>query len=281
MKTRLVERIKYSSLSRLAALPLRLKVGLQPLWKQSLRMLRWLVQSREWANFNCDYEPEGLEAAVCALAELSGRSRAAVRGYAQEIRSDTEFERRYHQRVSQTRLRHSCDAQLRYGRFVVNYMMVRASAARVVFEAGTDRGLGSWAMCRALQRNAQEETGGRVPLLITVDLRGDRGDFLEGDEGGLVRRVVGDSVAVLQATPEVIDLFLHDTVNEPVHSRAQFSALAQRLAPQGMVHTCWFSAEFIGFCEREGLRGLEYVERVRDHWYAGGRCGMAVRDQPR
>lgn len=275
MKARLVERIKYSRLSRLAALPLRLRVGLRPLWVQAVRTLIWLVRSREWANFNCDYEPEGLEAVVCALAELSRLSRAEVRGFAQEIRSDAEFARRYHQRVRDTRLRHSCDEQLRYGRFVVNYMMVRASGARVVFEAGTDRGLGSWAICRALQRNAGTGGGGRAPLLITVDVRPDRGEFLDGDEGGLVRRLQGDSVAALLATPEPIDLFLHDTVNDPAHSRAQFAALASRLAPQGMVHSCWFSAEFIAFCDERGLRSLEYVERVRNHWYAGGRCGMA------
>jgi predicted O-methyltransferase YrrM len=277
MKARLVERLKYSRLSRLAALPLRLRVSLGPLAVQAARTLRWLLRSREWANFNGDYEPAGLEAVVCALAELSGRSRNEVRGYAQEIHDDAAFAQRYHQRARETRLRHSCDRQLHYGRFVVNYMMVRASGARVVFEAGTDRGLGSWALCRALQRNAASAGAASPPLLITVDIRADRGDFLDGDEGGLVRRRVGDSVAVLRDTPEPIDLFLHDTVNDPAHSRAQFDALAERLAPQAYVHSCWFSAEFVAFCDQHDLRCLEYVEQLRDHWYAGGHCGMARR----
>jgi hypothetical protein len=88
VKARLIERLKYSRLSRLAALPLRLRVSLLPLALQAARTLRWLVQSREWANFNGDYEPEGLEAVVCALAELSGRSRAELRAFAQEIHGD-------------------------------------------------------------------------------------------------------------------------------------------------------------------------------------------------
>jgi len=277
VKERLVERLKYSRLSRLAALPLRLRASLRPLALQAARTLRWLLLSREWANFNGDYEREGLEAVVCALAELSGRSRAELRAFAQEIHGDAGFAQRYHQRVRETRLRHSCDAQLHYGRFVVNYMMVRASGARVVFEAGTDRGLGSWALCRALQRNAATTDAAAPPLLITVDIRADRGDFLDGDEGGLVRRLVGDSVDVLRGTTEPIDLFLHDTVNDPAHSRAQFAALAGRLAPRGFVHTCWFSAEFVAFCDQHDLRCLEYVEQLRGHWYAGGHCGMARR----
>ena len=273
----LKERVKYSRFSRIAALPLRLRVGLQPLLRQALQTLRWLATSREWANFNCDYTPEGLEAIVCALAELSGQPRDVLRGYAREIHEDAEFARRYEQRVRETRLRHSCDLPLRYGRFVVYYLLVRASGARVVFEAGTDRGLGSWAICCALRRNAADRPVGRSPLLITVDLRADRGEFLQGDEGGLVRRLVGDSVQALLATSEPIDFFLHDTVNEATHSRAQFAALADRLAPGGWVHSCWFSAAFVAFCDQQGLRALEYVEQVRDHWYAGGRCGLARR----
>jgi predicted O-methyltransferase YrrM len=273
----LKERIKYSRLSRIAALPLRLRVGLQPLWRQAALTLQWLATSREWANFNCEYTPEGLEAVVCALAELSGRPREVLRAYAREIHEDVEFAQRYEQRVRETNLRHSCDLPLRYGRFVVYYTLVRASGARVVFEAGTDRGLGSWAICRALRRNAVEQAMGRSPLLITVDVRADRGGFLQGDEGGLVRRLVGDSVQALMATLEPIDFFLHDTVNEPAHTRAQLAALATRLAPGGWVHSCWFSAEFIAFCDQHDLRALEYVEQVRKHWYAGGRCGLARR----
>lgn len=274
---RLKAGLKYSAFSRIALLPLRLRVGFGPWLGQGWRTLRWLFLSREWANFNCAYEAQGLEAVVCALAELSGQPRERLRGYAREIHADGDFARRCEQRVRETRLRHSCDLPLRYGRFVVYYMLVRASGARVVFEAGTDRGLGAWAICRALRRNAAEQATGRPPLLITVDLRADRGDFLQADEDGLVRRLVGDSVAALQATAEPIDFFLHDTVNEAAHSRAQFAALATRLAPGGWVHSCWFSPEFTAFCDEHDLRALEYVEQVRDHWYAGGRCGLARR----
>ena len=112
MKARLIERLKYSRLSRLAALPLRLHVSLRPLALQAARTLRWLLQSREWTNFNGDYEPEGLEAVVCALAELSGRSRAELRAFAQEIHGDDGFAQRYHQRVRETRLRHSASNRL-------------------------------------------------------------------------------------------------------------------------------------------------------------------------
>ena len=273
MSNHLAERIKYSPLSRLAALPMRLHSGFVPLFRQTGQVLRWLLQSREWANFSYDYDPVGLQAIICALAELTGRSHADLRGFAQELKNDTVFAERYHQRVTQTRLRWTSDPQLRYGRCMVNYMLVRASGARVIFEAGTERGLSTWAMCRALQRNGG---GGGAQKIYTVDIQADRGGFLQGDEGGLVQRLVGDSVAALRGITEPIDLFLHDTLNEAAHTRAQLAALAPRLVPGSLLHAGWFSAELAEFCEQQGMRALEYAERARDHWYPGARAALAV-----
>ena len=60
MSSRLAERIKYSPLGRLAALPMRLRTGLTPPVRQAGQVLRWLLRSREWANFSYDYDPLGL-----------------------------------------------------------------------------------------------------------------------------------------------------------------------------------------------------------------------------
>ena len=273
MSSRIAERIKYSPLSRLAAMPMRLRTGFAPLFRQTGQVLRWLLQSREWANFSYDYEPVGLQSIICLLAELTGRSHAELRGFAQELKSDAVFADRYHQRVAQTRLRWTTDPQLRFGRCLVNYMLVRASGARLIFEAGTERGLSTWAMCRALQRNG---AGGGPQKIYSVDIQPDRGGFLDGDEGGLVQCLVGDSVATLRGISGPIHLFLHDTVNEAAHTRAQLAALAPRLVPGSLLHACWFSAELAEFCEQQGMRALAYAEQVQDHWYPGARAALAV-----
>jgi hypothetical protein len=272
MTPSLAERIKYSPLARLATLPMRLRIGLSPLAAQGWQVLRWLVRSREWVNFSYDYQPEGLQAVVCAIAVLTGRSPAELRGFADELRQDAVFAERYRQRVRHSRLRWTCDPEPGLGRCLVNYLLVRASGARSIFEAGTDRGLSTWAMVRAVQRNGDS---GRARI-VTVDLRDDRGELLDGDEDGLVQRLTGDSVALLRSMDTPIELFLHDTVNEPVHSQAQFEALSGRLAPRALVHSCWFSDAFAVFCEQRGLRALEYVERPLAHWYPGRRCGLAA-----
>jgi Methyltransferase domain len=271
---RLSTLVKYSVLGRLAAFPMRMQVGFRPLIAQTALVLRWLVNSREWANFTCDYTPEGLAAAVAAISELTGRSREEVRGYADELKADSVFAQRYKDRVIGTRLRWVSDPTLRYGKCLVNYMLVRATGAKLIFEAGTERGLSTWAMCRALQRNESSSNFGRI---VTVDIGDDRGGFLDGDEGGLVQCVNGDSVAALKSSGDLIDLFLHDTVNDPLHTREQFRALSDRLAAGGFIHTSWFTREFLEFCDGEGLRCIEYAERISEHWYTGRRAGFAVK----
>jgi predicted O-methyltransferase YrrM len=270
------QRVKYSPLGPLATLPLRLRASGAPLLAQSWQTAKWLLGSREWANFSYDYQPVGLQAVLCAISTLTGYPLAKLRGYCHELSTDTVFAQRYQQRVHQTRLRWTCDPELRLARCLVNYVLVRALQPQLVFEAGTDRGLSTWAMCRAVRRNLDEGQAGPVRI-ITVDIAADRGEFLEGDEGGLVQRLVGDSVVALNGVPGGIDLFLHDTTNHAGHTQTQLQVLAAKLAPAGTVHSCWFSAEFANFCEAQGLRALEYVERPANHWYGGRRCGLAQR----
>lgn len=266
------QRIKYSPLSRLAALPMRTRIGLASAGGHALAVLRWLVRSREWANFSYDFTPQGLDAVACAIALLAGCPPAQVRRWAEELRQDPVFADRYAERVRHSRLAYTSDPTLHYGRCLVRYLLVRAARPRRVFEAGTERGLSTWAMVRALQHEGLDATAARI---VTVDIAADRGEFLDGDEGGLVERHVGDSVALLRASPTPIDLFIHDTVNETAHTQAQLAALAPRLADGAWLLSAWFSRPFVDFCEQRQWPVLMVAEQPAGHWYPGSRCGLA------
>jgi predicted O-methyltransferase YrrM len=268
------ERVKYSPLGRLAALPMRARTVLVPMLQQGGLSLIWLLRSREWANFSYDFEPVGLQAVLCAVNALTGHPIADLQSYTSDLKADTIFAQRYRERLASSRLRYTSDPDLHLGRCLVNYLLVRALRPRLIFEAGTERGLSTWAMCRALDHNGQSVAEARI---ITVDIASDRGEFLAGDENGRVQRLVGDSVAALREVAAPIQLFLHDTTNEAHHTREQLQTLAPKLAPGAVVHSCWFSLEFADFCRAHGLRGLEYVERPKHHWYSGRRCGLAVK----
>jgi len=169
------------------------------------------------------------------------------------------------------------DPELHLGKSLFYYMLVRASKAKLVFEAGTDRGFSAFAICRALQRNASEGIPGH---LVTVDNQTDRGDMLEGDEDGSVTRMIGDSVEIVRAFDRPLDIFIHDTISEPAHMRAQLEALVPHLAPGAIVYSSWFTETFVDFCDRFGLTYLEVADKPLNHWYRGSRYGLAWFDRP-
>ena len=263
------EKIKYSRLSRVATLPIRIG-SVTYSARQLARAIVYLVRGREWTNLSYDLAPDNVSGFSAAIGLAAGVSPALVRGYASELRADEEFAQRYHQRVTGTRLRYVLEPRLRLSKCLIYYMLVRANQPQFVVEAGTAYGLGSLAICRALARNAAEGAPGK---LVTIDIASDRGDFLDGDEGGLVTQLTGDSVATIATLDSNIDLFIHDTY--PGHMREQFAALEPKLTKDAVVVTVWFVEEFILFCERLGWPYLEIAERPLDHWYPGGRYGIA------
>lgn len=272
----LLERIKFSPLGRLATLPLRLRSSVPPWWHQTVLTLGWTLRSREWTNFSTQYSDDGVLIMVTAIAQLTGRSPAQVRAYAAELAADQVFADRVRQRKAQTSLRYITDPGVPLGKCLFNYVLVRAGGARQVFEAGTEQGLSSWAICRALQRNAHDS--GR-PLaehrLVTIDLHTDRGLYLVDDEGGLVERRFGDSVASLRSQTMPLDLVIHDTINDDEHTTAQLDAAAARLSTGGLIHSSWFNQIFASSCERHGLVYLPVAERIQSHWFEGRVAGIA------
>jgi hypothetical protein len=272
MNRKLLEGIKYSPVSRLATLPLRARAAVPPVAKSGLHALRWIFRSREISEHGYDYDPLGILSLAAAASLMTGVSPETARGFAAELLADGDFVDRYVRRVRSTRLKYTLDRRVPFGKSLFFYVLVRSARPRLIFEAGTLNGSGSLAMSRALLRNAKEGSPGRI---LTVDSRLDRGELLEGDEGGLVTRLCGDSVELLLAMNNPIDFFIHDTTNLAAHTIAQFSALEQHLAPGAVVLTSWFGQEFADFCERNSLAYIEVSPRPADTWYTGSRHGLA------
>lgn len=268
------EMVKYSPLSRWATLPMRVALAAPVVVRTADRALRWIFGSREFSDFSYDIDAAGVLSTSAAVGAITGVAPVTVRDYAAELLDDVDFRAGYKRRVASTRLKYTVDPDLRYSKSLVFYLIVRSLRPRLVVEAGTLNGLGSATICRALQRNAQAGWAGR---LITVDSRSDRGEFLDGDEGGLVARCIGDSTRILCSIEEPIDLFIHDTTDDADHCAAQFDAVAPRLADGAVMLTSWFNEQFVEFCEHQGMVFLEIADRPHGHWYAGSRFGIARR----
>lgn len=276
-KVAVIKRLLANPLGRWVVVPYRAKTALVSCLAPCFRILPWLVRSRELTNYTYEYSPLAQTAAVHLAALVTGMPRELMLGYAAELRNDEQLRRHVAEMTAGSAYRHFADPQFKPGRRLFYYLLVRAVKPKVVVEAGLDKGLGACIIGAALLKNAAEGSPGQyygLTLLTAQDafLYGAPYDF----HGQLV---MGDSVDFLGKTGPNIDIFIHDTTNNPAHEQAQFTALRPRLATDAIVLSTWFTEKFAEFAQQSGLTVLTFQESPVRHWYPGGKIAFAFRSR--
>lgn len=175
---------------RPASMPHRVRAAVPSVAGGDLHALRWILRSREISEPGQDCEPIGI-LSLAAASLMTGVPAATARGYAAEPPADRDFADRDLRRVRSTRVQYTLDRRVQLGKRLFFYVLVRCARPRLIVEAGALNGSGSLAMSRALLLDAKAGSPGRI---VTIDCRQDRGELLDGDEGGLVTRPGGDSI---------------------------------------------------------------------------------------
>ena len=154
------------------------------------------------------------------VARATGLRVADLDGYLRELAADDDLH---------GWLRTKMRRQDRTGRALVGrragwYILVRALKPRIVLETGTDAGIGSAVLARALQRNADD--GGRPGHLWTFDLGTDAGWATPEPLRTWVTHVRGDLRETLpkavEDLPAPIDLMIHDSDHSYEHEMFEF-----------------------------------------------------------
>lgn len=276
-KSIMLKRLLANPLGRWILVPYRAKTALASCMAPCYRILPWLFRSRELTNYTYEYSPLAQTAAVHLAALVTGKPMELMMNYAAELRNDGQLHRHVAEMTAGSAYRHFADPQFKPGRRLFYYLLVRAVKPGVVVEAGLDKGLGACIIGAALLRNAAEGSPGKyygLTLLAEADA------FLYGapyDSHGEL--VMGDSVDFLGKAGPNIDIFIHDTTNNPAHEQAQFTALQPRLAAGAIVLSTWFTERFAEFARQSDLAVLTFHETPVGHWYPGGKIAFAFRSQ--
>jgi len=263
-------RVAASRAARLVALLPRLRaVG-----QHNARMLkisaRWLFASREHTNWTYDLTPLNREHLAWFVATVAERDVDEVRGYLDEIEHDDDL-RTHVQAATATSVRRGlADGDVRYGRRLGWYALVRGLKPQHVVETGTDKGLGSVVLAAALLRNGS----GR---LTTIDINSDAGYLITGRYAAVTDLRIGDSLSVLSGL-RAIDLFLHDSNHSPAYEAAELTHVAPHLIDSALVLSDNAHATDVlsRWCEQQGRRFLFFCERPANHWYPGAGIGAAL-----
>lgn len=267
-------RLAQSPLAPAAAFPVRLIMVLRRNASQLKVSISWLLTSREHTNFTYELTALNREHLAWFVAGVAGVSVQEARGYMQELDGDDALRAHVLDATRTSRRRRLADEEVRYGRRLGWYALVRAVKPRHVVETGTDKGLGSCVLAAALLRNG---TG----RLTTLDINPESGYLIGGPYADVVDVVVGDSVALLASLDEV-DLFLHDSDHRPEYERAEYQAVAPKLAPGALVlsDNAHETNELAEWAERKGMSFAFFGERPEGHWAAGDGIGVARSEPP-
>jgi hypothetical protein len=259
-----------SRFAPVAALPSRVRSVV----RHDGRVLResavWLLRSREHTNYTYHLTDRNLRHLACWASLVSGVPVQEARSFIDEVLQDHDLRDRLRTGTAGSNRRGLADREIRYGRRVGWYALVRILRPRHVVETGTDKGLGSCVLAAALLRNGEGH-------LTTIDVNPSSGYLMDGLHSSVATRIVGDSVATLRRLGEPVDLFLHDSLHTFEHETAELEAVAPQLGLGARVlsDNAHGTDALMDWAERTGRSFLFFDERPSRHWYSGAGIGAA------
>lgn len=261
-------------------------VGIRVLYLRSWRKLHHLVvhpvktwgfvlRNREIANFT--YPLANESELPKFVAQATDLAEPDLRRFLQELQDDRELHGWLRAKVD----RHDLSGRALVGRRAGWYILLRALKPKVVLETGTDVGMGSAVLARALQRNAED--GGPRGHLWTFDFNPTAGWATPDALRPWVTLVPGDLrqtlPATLQRLPGPVDLMIHDSDHSYDHEMFEFRTVGPHLAKEGVLLTDngHVTTVLADYSQANGRRYSFWREAPEDHPYPGAGIGLSVR----
>ena len=223
------------------------------------------------------YELDNEGELVAFVHELVGAAPSDAAAWIMETKDDPELTTQLARHIG---MRLDAKRRQPLGNRVLWYVLVRATRPRLIVETGIHDGLGSLALLRALERNAEEGADGE---LLSIDTNPDAGWFVAERLHGRWQRVTGYTSEVLRpalAGREVGVLFQdtpHTYDNQTHEYRAALDHAADRLVlvdgGGGQ------SAALADLVAEHGGRRAVFYERPRHHFRPGTGTAVGVFDR--
>jgi hypothetical protein len=266
------------------------RFGLEPRY---LRRLRWIAKARavqrsgapmgahlgyvvagsEPDNFT--YELRNQAELVGWVAEVAGCPESRVATLFGEVRADPVLTERLG--AATARRWWWTKRSPPFGKRLAWYALTRLRKPRLVIETGVHDGLGSLILLRALERNGEEDAGGR---LVSFDINPAAG-WMVGPHPLWEMRVQAavDGLTDVLAGGGDLGLFIHDSLHTYENELAELALAAGGLAEDGVLisDNAHASSALADTCRQLGLRYFQFQERPRDHFYGGGAIGAGRR----
>jgi len=234
---------------------------------------RWLVKERERTNFT-------YPVSAATNASLSGLVAACTDVDQQQV--DELFRELFDDHQFWSAVQECGDAcslavtsgqvslPQRIGRRVAWYAIARILKPQLVVETGTDRGLGTAILARALERNGSG-------LVVTVDIESfERGVLVPETLRHVVKFETDHSHSVIPSLP-IVDMFIHDSDHSYEFEYREFELALAQLSPGGILLTdnAEMTDALVDISRANNRRFLSVLEHPEEHWHRGGGLGVS------
>lgn len=235
----------------------------------------WVVRSKEFNNWTYNTTSDNKHVLCNMISMITGESVATILDYLKELEGDEELRNIIKTRNGDPELRWQSDPDLRPGRRISYYLLVRAMKPEVVMEAGLDKGYGSLLIARALKLNEAEGITGKY-YGIEFDPRKTIPFFVR-DIYEHAKVVRGDSVEFIEQYQGQIDLFIHDTVPDDVHMARQLNGVLPKLNERGVILSVWTTKFLLSYARLNELYLLTHQDETVDHPHPGSRLAFVFK----
>jgi predicted O-methyltransferase YrrM len=237
--------------------------------KNLYKSIKWFFEREEFTNYMYDISPLNRNQMVGAVSQISGLSISEVEIYFIELEQDIEFSNKLELKSKKLKRSYEFLYPIPYARRLVWYALIRIYKPKNVVESGTEKGLGSLIIARALEKNGFGE-------LSTLDIDIYSGGLIDQDDV-LINLVIGDSIKSLSKLKN-IDFFIQDSDHSINHERLELEALEGRLNPGAIVisDNAHDSNVLFEWSKKNKRKYLFIPEKSIKHWHSGDGVGVSI-----
>ena len=229
----------------------------------------WLFKNSEFTNFLYEITPLNRNQMIGGISSISNKSISEVEQYFSELENDIEFKKDLETKSNRLPRNKELPSPIPLGRRVAWYALIRIYKPKVIVETGTDKGIGSLVIQKALEKNG-------LGILYTLDVDRYSGGLLNESDLKKITLIIGDSIESIKSINDV-DLFIHDSDHSAQHERNEYLAVSPKLTQNAVVISDNSHVTDVLFnWSKETNRNFIFIkESPQNHWYQGGGVGIS------
>jgi predicted O-methyltransferase YrrM len=237
-------------------------------------LFTWMLKSRETTNFTYDLEDRNKRYLASLIADVTNQPFEVIESYIREVETDSALHKHIRDSTVKSDQALIADKDVRYGRRVGWYALVRSLKPRVVVETGVDKGLGACLLTAALRKNATENHQGRY---FGTDIDPAAGYLLSGEYANYGRILYGDSIESLRTLEGEIDLFINDSDHSSKYEADEYRTIAHKLSKDAIIlgDNSHATDALLEFSLETNRHFVFFQEKPKDHWYPGAGIGIS------